>query len=446
MFCIVEKETRKICTYPSNDGEPILFSTGANAARYIDDYFSFKRGVYTVLPYSASNTGNWRDRENIKFAKKELYLPPRLKDIAAKNPDHYLALSKESPPLLTYFKDEQKAQDNKRSKISIRGYLEKYFPKLSEAARKKIETEYLSYDTRLKFATTPAQIVKAYLNYAAGSPASQSCMRRRYKTQHPTSVYGAGDLAIAYLVNEAGKVTERSLVWPEKKIYGRVYGTSLLHTLLQGAGYKKSDYYPENRDKGNSFNGARLLKIPYNQTKPNARHGEFLMPYIDGPIRVVMKEDHFVITDKGVIAKSTAGHIFCAQSDEDVTDFTCETCLNTWSHDQKRTAYNGITDSAILICRRCFTDSCVHSNLKQRAYLQRTTVRMESGDFWPEFYFKTHGFLCQRSGKGYTNRAIRYKVTIKYGGNRKKTQIWSRKAVAKFGQNPEVVNVQHIGP
>jgi len=76
---------------------------------------------------------------------------------------------------------------------------------------------------------------------------------------HPSYVYGAGDLALA--TDGASRV----LVWPERKIIGRVYGPTYkaLVQELEDEGYAVG-----------SLLGARLLSINFGQSR-------YLMPYID---------------------------------------------------------------------------------------------------------------------------------------------------------------------
>lgn len=88
----------------------------------------------------------------------------------------------------------------------------------------------------------------------------------RGERDHPVVVYGDSDLALAYLgeiETRKGKITARAIVWPEKKTFVRVYGDSLLKTLLRRAGYTAAN--PE---------GAHVRYIENDRG--------VLMPYIDG--------------------------------------------------------------------------------------------------------------------------------------------------------------------
>ena len=163
---------------------------------------------------------------------------------------------------------------------------------LSPDERREIEAEHSgqSFDDGLKFASTPKEIVAVYTNYDEDcSQVADSCMRYECcdfpeggsprPPQHPCSVYGAGDLAIAYTVNVAGQTTARALCWPEKKIYSRVYANDgdRLHRLLKKRGFKKSGGYygADNKHHAStrdadpdapSLAGARILRIAWRRT------------------------------------------------------------------------------------------------------------------------------------------------------------------------------------
>ena len=72
---------------------------------------------------------------------------------------------------------------------------------------------------------------------------------------HPVRVYGAGDLAVAYMRNARGKINARTICRPEKKVYGRLYGASgRLREALEAQGFK--------RGRGEDFVGSKFLIEP----------------------------------------------------------------------------------------------------------------------------------------------------------------------------------------
>src|SRR5690606_7560176 len=111
-------------------------------------------------------------------------------------------------------------------------------------------------------AATPDDIENVYLK------GPNSCMSHDLSEfsspEHPTRVYGDSDLQVAYIVNSSGNISARVLVWPEKKLYGRIYGDEdRMSDMLEEAGYERGD-----------LDGARIRRIPI-------RDRQYVMPYLD---------------------------------------------------------------------------------------------------------------------------------------------------------------------
>jgi len=150
---------------------------------------------------------------------------------------------------------------------------------------------------------------------------------------HPVRIYGAGDLALAYVRqpegdDAPGRISARALVWPEKAICGRVYGpgAATLRGALRAQGFKRFDDC--------ALVGARLLAIPADQGA-NA----YVMPYIDGYHYFTWDSegDGFVISDSGFSGGSTHGIAYvyvmteCDHCGDEVReDETCEVSGDTW--------------------------------------------------------------------------------------------------------------------
>lgn len=133
----------------------------------------------------------------------------------------------------------------------------------------------------VQFATTPDDIEKVYLT------GPSSCMTKPadyFGGVHPSRVYGAGDLAIAYLKKRRGEgIAQRAMCWPAKKIYSRIYGTGPLEDFLKALGYVNG-----------KFDGAKLLKLH----PPKQKKDYFVLPYVDYHDYVVERRDHLVIFHK----------------------------------------------------------------------------------------------------------------------------------------------------
>lgn len=82
---------------------------------------------------------------------------------------------------------------------------------------------------------------------------------------HPVRNYAAGDLGVAY-ITRGGDVTARCMVWPDKKIHGRIYGDrERLVARLTEEGYTE-DW---------NFIGAKLIL-------DRDSNGRIISPYVDG--------------------------------------------------------------------------------------------------------------------------------------------------------------------
>ncbi len=194
-------------------------------------------------------------------------------------------ITKSNSEKLSYIKDEINGLNGNRTLISVRGYLEKY-SSLDKAGIDRLCMRFNLFvieDDGLKFATDPDEITTVYTSFETGFDSlCGSCMRGdfAYLPNHPSVVYGGGDLALAYILGKTGKTRARSVVFPEKRIYGRVYGSSEIHDKLRKRKFQKSAYFAEanTSDSKLSLAGARLKRISIPDYTDI-----YLMPYIDEP-------------------------------------------------------------------------------------------------------------------------------------------------------------------
>lgn len=129
-----------------------------------------------------------------------------------------------------------------------------------------VKSGYYSGDYEFKITGNEAEILWAYEN------GPTSCMNDPDEyplpNPHPCVVYAESDLAVA-VIKRGDNCTARAVVWPEKKIYAKVYGhDKLLTEELEKAGYHCC--FSHNR-----WRGARIRKI----WDPDGF--AYLMPYID---------------------------------------------------------------------------------------------------------------------------------------------------------------------
>jgi hypothetical protein len=131
---------------------------------------------------------------------------------------------------------------------------------------------------------------------------------------HPVEAYAGHGLAIAYVRMDDGSIPARAIVWPERKIFVRVYGIEEsdkhnIATLLVDAGYSRED----------GFNGAKLSRIPFRDDE------RLVVPYIDGDTqRLEDRGDYLIVTPYGSIdGSSTAGW---SELEDTENTVECENC------------------------------------------------------------------------------------------------------------------------
>ena len=204
----------------------------------------------------------WRDIAALRFRCGLYTNPPWHEDVAVM-PDHFAHVSRKDPRMIAYFPDEDKGQRDIPTVLKPGKYLTKFYPDLHGDEVRKLQAKFGTVED-IKFTSKPEEIVDIYVRHAEacmGHPTS----KWPYK-QHPVQVYGGGpDLQLAYMVDLGGKPNARALCWPDKKIYGRVYGdTDRLECRLQLLGYKKDYLW-----------GARFRRV-------HLEGNNYVMPYIDG--------------------------------------------------------------------------------------------------------------------------------------------------------------------
>lgn len=187
---------------------------------------------------------------------------------ASSTPDHhYVHVSKEDQALVAYTPTPRHAAEDRQLRVRPGRYLASI-----GWDNERIKEAVAEYDVTvrapvLRFALTPDEIEAVYLR------GPTSCMSHGvsdYRTNgtHPVRVYGAGDLAIAYIGTET-RVTARALCWPTKMVYSRVYGDAAkLKRLLEAAGY-----HSDNGGAEGEFDGAKLLRLECDRG--------IVAPYID---------------------------------------------------------------------------------------------------------------------------------------------------------------------
>ena len=343
--------------------------------------------------YRRRSYGDWRDRECERMKERQLpvwHKEPFWEKHVEMHGDHFVHVSGKDRRLLAYTSSYDKGNRDIQTPIKPGRYLRQYFGEILSEKRIAFmaawqvsgqRPEDASEKDILLFAKTPDEIAEVYVK------GPSSCMDGWHFgnfENHPARVYGAGDLAVAYIEREddAGrkKIVARCLVWPEKKVAGRVYPTpeqwvedrytsqndaiavqNSLSALLKGAGYT---FLTED----GSFDGARILKL---------RNGEnWVMPYLDNRYGFDRhSKDFWVLCQKGKYHSSTPDGLFALANS---TYCRCIGCLN-YIEEEK---------------------DAVHIYQSWDSKFQRPTGRMA---YCCECASRIGSFVCSQTGVIYSN-------------------------------------------
>lgn len=256
-----------------------------------------------------------------------------------------------SPGMIAFYESAAKAEARRETITKVGRFLTRFRPELSQDDIRKLAEQYQAEQAQnvLTFATTEDKIEKVYVN------GPNSCMAgsaRKFKSSiHPARVYAAGDLAIAHIGTDS-----RVLCWPEKKIYGRVYGNTksqrdTLEKALKDMGYSYEPY---------KFCGAKLLLVEDKNF--------YVMPYLDHGLEVEERNGYFIIVRDGIAADSTNGLLstrscpICGDSisGNDDADM-CESCYaehSYCSHCEELTHHDNIMyleGPGLTLCSYCLS-------------------------------------------------------------------------------------------
>lgn len=236
----------------------------------------------------------WCKREVVRFGRSEYFDPPALYNAnghryvvgeeyvnLTRYPHHFLHISLDhpagAPVMVSYTPSDAYGRRNRKVRVKPGRYLAQFYPEIPNEVRIQwataIDARYGNMEMRME--TDPATIATIYATCPLGS--CMSYPADHFGGKHPCGAYGApGDLALAYLGEPGENLQARAVIWPDRKLYKRVYGEGrqhILEKLLKDDGYT----YAEN------FVGARILAIT---------HRDALMcPYLDFADWVTLSRD-----------------------------------------------------------------------------------------------------------------------------------------------------------
>lgn len=229
-----------------------------------------------VFRPSPAETDVWQSRSQRRFNTGEWKDIPW--SVSGECSNHYTHIAYEKPGQVAFYRDEESGVLDKLTYMKPGRYLTEFYPTMDAAQM----AEYIAHVTArtvgtYTLATTPEDISRIY-NTAKGP---DSCMRRKTSAEydwqplldsgrmpcHPCAVYGNSDLALAY-TGPIDAISQRAIVWPEKKRFVRIYGTGPLRHLLLRDGYNPG-----------SFAGAKIRRVRFRD--PESGESALVTPYVD---------------------------------------------------------------------------------------------------------------------------------------------------------------------
>src|SRR5208283_5092633 len=401
-FTLLNLETKEPLANPR--GETRTYKNGKAAARAAA-FVSAKTGVKVQPRKLAKADDSWKDRESARMGAEYALAPYslRIAAIDAGHGNHFVHLSAKQPGRLAYTQSPEKGMADIQSIMSLDAYLAKYLPDLDSGTIMEIREDFARLtapEAQFKLATTPKDIEQVYTNFAENcEQVSSSCMRYQRRSfgaslpVHPVQVYGAGDLAIAYLTNSEGETTHRALCWPDRKVYSRMYGDdSSLHDALKAAGYVKCRHYYA-RDGHGSLEGARLLVIRND-------NDSIVAPYIDGALGMNLTCNKAKLSLSYDYACNNTDGLACDEEEEEEREpeYTCEHCGDEVSEDDTFLIYTSRL-GAESWCEHCRESYSFYCEGYERDYSSRVvdSVEVEGLGTCSEYYADNHCEQCEHS-------------------------------------------------
>lgn len=349
-----------------------------------------------VQPRRIAQAGDWRPRWVEKMAKGQLTPLPKKWDLAPIK-DHFAHLDDRDPTKIAFIENDELGAIDRVTAVTPGRYLTRFYPEVTDDHRRKLIAA-IDPSGEIMFATTPEEIVEVYMH------GPESCMDggHSYFKEFPcwpTAPYGAGDLAVAYTKNHRDRIQSRAVVWPEKKLYGRLYGdVQRLESSLQAEGYTSLSDQTENRGL---FVGARILKV--SRFDEIQKEYSYVLPYFDNIAYVVDKGDHFVTVshipdgDKTIMYCSSGGTGGCSRLQR-----YCPAVQGYY--DARSFAFvNGADEEWSDYGRLSYAFTC---DATGQVWSDKFKIRMHGGEVWSKPYFDEHGAVCDYSGKNVRKKEL----------------------------------------
>jgi hypothetical protein len=332
------------------NGQIHQYETGAQAAAIVSENRNLdsQNGIsrrFRIVKVDSDNDSiddSWKLRERHHFHSGYYAPVPWSKEpwfvTSAFYDSHFCHLSRDKDGLLAYTESHEKGMEDRQTRIRAGKYLRTYFSNTLTCEEIKHWAGKVSAANgegeTVFFAKTPDEIEEVYTN---GPDSCMSHSESHFESDcHPVRVYGAGDLAIAYITRK-DNITARCLSWPERKIYSTIYGdggfwSDQLANMLQNMGFEKGVI-------SSKWNGARLLRIEQN--------GGFIAPYLDVPNSLSDNGDYLVLSGNGYIE---------SQNTNGLTEQggTCAICMENYNSEESG---GYIESTEQYVCDYCYSEN-----------------------------------------------------------------------------------------
>lgn len=227
----------------------------------------------------------------------------------AKNPMHFLHLSKDQPMYVAYTPDANYGKRDRHVKTTVGRYLKKFSPQLSDSDVRRLSDAF-KYHFGVEdvlFAETEDDIIRVY------TEGPHSCMAHKHNSGnygaqiHPAAVYASPGLRVAYQMRD-GKINARCLIYdnPENKAdkrYIRQYGDEVLTRKLISMGYRHA-----------TLDGVKLRKLPAVTSDGRPLPGTYVMPYIDDVVSSERRYQGVKVEDDCIVVCHRSSAEFIATS------------------------------------------------------------------------------------------------------------------------------------
>lgn len=348
---------------------------------------------------------NWRAREESRFLSGEYEPLPFENQLWFLNAskelrDHFAHKSKEKDAMVAFTESPEKGEQDRQTRVKCGVYLTRFFgdvltPREIQDWTRLFYGEAENEITGFELARTPDEVEDVYLN----GPASCMSGTGFDGEEHPSRVYGDSDLAVAYIRKPSDyhdePIASRAVIWPEKKLYGRIYPTperydsgsmresanrehDRLLRALKREGYEHGD-----------FSGAYIRAIE------GPRDDSYIMPYLDGgySVSLVMRdgEDFFRLGHREAYSASdTCGVLYLNGRAE------CEHCGDAMPEDDSYTVHVNRYDTQQW-CEHCYGQDTFYCHGNDESYSSRAVDEVEGpdGQSYSIYYAENYFSFCE---------------------------------------------------